>query len=99
MSGSWVYISRAEHRKIRTSKAMRDLVKQVADEIAKQANSKAGISDGYVTESPLSPNPDVTAKGDRARAHVWAKTGEAIRAEHKNAILMGIAAENGANHG
>lgn len=94
MSGA--SIPKSEHRKIATSPAMRDLVKQVAAEIAAQANSMAGITDGYTSESPVDPNPDVTVDRRTARGHVWAKTGEAIYAERKNAILMTLAANEGA---
>jgi len=91
----WLKLPRGEHNKIRRSPAMQKLVKQVAAEVAATANGRAGISDGYVSESSLAPNPDVTVGNDTARAHVWAKTGEAIRAEKRDAILLGIVADRG----
>lgn len=94
MSG--VSIPRREHNKIRRSAAMQRLLAKEAAKIAGKANSAAGISDGYVSTSPVAPNPDLTVKGGSAQAHVWAKTGEAIRAERRNAILMGLAAGEGA---
>lgn len=94
MSGASIPVS--EHRKIARSAAMKELVTQVAAEIAKKANAEAGITDGFVSESPVTPEPDVTVDRRTARAHVWAKTGEAIHAEIKNGILMGIAASDGA---
>lgn len=93
--GDWLSLKRGEHNKIRRSPAMQKLVKQVADQIAAEANSRAGISDGYVSESAVEPNPDVTVSNDSARAHVWAKTGDAIRAEKRDAILLGIVADRG----
>lgn len=93
---SWVRISRAEHRKITTSPAMQELVKKVAAKIAKEANAAAGIADGYVSESEITPNPDVAVDRRFAQSYVWAKTGEAIRAERRDAILMGIVASRGA---
>ena len=94
MSGASIPIR--EHRKIATSPAMQALVKQVAKEIAAEANSRAGITDGYVSESDVAPNPDVTVDRRTARGHVWAKSGAAIHAERKDAVLMSIAAEQGA---
>ena len=93
---SWVKLTRRDHNAIRTSESMKRALKKEASRIANQANSRAGITDGYVTESSVEPNPDVTVSQGRARAHVWAKTTEAIRAERKNAILMGIAGDQGA---
>jgi hypothetical protein len=91
----WLKLPLGEHKKIRRSPAMQKLVKQVAAEVADIANARAGISDGYVSESSVAPNPDVTVGNDSARAHVWAKTGEAIRAEKRDAILLGIVADRG----
>lgn len=94
---SYVSIPLKEHNKIRRSKDMQNALAKEAARIAAEANSRAGISDGYVSTSPIEPNPDVTVKGGSAQAHVWAKTGDAIRAERRNAILMGIAASEGAH--
>lgn len=94
MSG--VSIPRREHRKISTSPAMQALVKKVAAEIAAQANANAGIIDGYVSESEIAPNPDVAVDRRFAQSYVWAKTGDAIRAENRDGILLGIAASQGA---
>jgi len=74
--------------KIRKSAAMRQLVAQVAAEIATDASSRAGAPDGY-------GHGDVTVGSDRARAHVWAKTGDAIHAERKDSPLMQIVGEAG----
>jgi hypothetical protein len=93
---SWVSLKRRDHNAIRTSESMKRALKKEASRLANLANSRAGITDGYVTESPVNPNPDLTVSQGRARAHVWAKTSEAIRAERKDAILMGIAGDDGA---
>lgn len=93
---SWVKLTRRDHNAIRTSEHMKKALKKEASRIANLANSRAGISDGYVTESPVEPNPDLTVSQGRARAHVWAKTAEAIQAERKRGILMGIAGDQGA---
>lgn len=91
---SWVKISRAEHNRIRRSKTIQNALSAEAAKIAAQANSRAGLSgdNGYKSDSPLEPNPDLTVGNDRARAHVWA-SGEAVGAENRNAYLMGIAGE------
>lgn len=94
---SWVKIGRGEHNKIRRSKDMQTALAALAAKIAAEANSRAGLTtdDGYKSDSPLEPNPDLTVGYDRARAHVWA-SGKAVKAENDNAILMGIAAGEGA---
>lgn len=92
---SYVSIPLKEHNKIRRSKDMKAALAAEAEHVAAEANSRAGITDGFVSTSPVAPNPDLTVKGGSAQAHVWAKTGPAIRAENKNAILMGLAANEG----
>lgn len=82
-----------EFYKIRRSAGMQRALAKLAAELADDANSRAGIADGYVSVSEVAPNPDVTVGKDTTRAHVWAKTGEAIRAERRNSPLMQIAAE------
>jgi hypothetical protein len=91
---SWVKLGRADHNRIRRSKSIQNALADEAAKIAAQANSRAGISaaNGYKSDSPVEPNPDLTVGNDRARAHVWA-SGEAVRAEKQNAYLMGIAGE------
>lgn len=91
---SWVKIGRAEHNRIRRSKNIQNALADEAAKIAAQANSRAGLTadNGYKSDSPVEPNPDLTVGNDRARAHVWA-SGKAVRAENQNAYLMGIAGE------
>lgn len=95
---SWVKIGRRDHNTIRRSQDVRNALAALAADIAAQANAAAGITpdvnNGYKSESPVEPNPDVTVGGDRARAHVWA-AGEAVGIENADAILMGIAASQG----
>lgn len=93
---SWVKIGRGEHNKIRRSKDVQNALADLAASIAAEANSRAGLTgdNGYKSDSPVEPNPDLTVGYDRARAHVWA-SGQAVRAENKDAILMGIAASKG----
>ena len=76
-----------DHNEIRRSAGVQAELSKVADRIAAQANSRAGTTDGYGT--------DLTVGTDRARAHVWAKTGEALHAEAKTAPLMGIVGGQG----
>lgn len=85
---SLLKLGRAEHNRIRRSAAMQDLVAQVAAEIAAEAGQRAGDPEGY-------GHGDVTVGRDRARAHVWARSGEAIRAERKSSPLMQIVAARG----
>jgi hypothetical protein len=89
-----VSIGISEHNKIRRSKAIQNALAAEAAKIAAEANSRAGLTadDGYKSDSPVAPNPDLTVGDDSARAHVWA-SGEAVRAEKQNAYLMGIAGE------
>ena len=91
---SWVKLGRAEHNRIRRSKDIQNALAAEAAKIAAEANSRAGTpaSNGYKSDSPVAPNPDLTVGNDRARAHVWA-SGEAVGAENRNAYLMGIAGE------
>lgn len=77
----------SEHRAIRKSKAIQAELKSIAKRIASQAGMRAGVSDGYST--------DMTVGSDRARAHVWPSSREAIRAENKSAPLMGIVGDRG----
>lgn len=91
MSGA--SIRRADHRRIARSKDVQRALADEAARIAAEANSR-GNTDGYRSDSPLEPNPDLTVSADAARAHVWA-SGEAVGVENRNAILMGIAAEGG----
>lgn len=95
-SGGTLKISLAEHKKIKRSAGVQDALRALAAKVAAEANSNAGISDGYVSESDAAPNPDLTVSADSARAHVWAKSGEAIAAERRNAVLMTIAGNEGA---
>lgn len=76
----------SEHRKIRTSKGVQAAIKAIAADAAKRAGEIAGDPTGY--------GIDHTVGSDRARAHVWAKSGPAKRAEAKSAPLMQIAAES-----
>lgn len=87
---SWVKLTKRDHESIRKSPAMRQALAELAAKIAEDANSAAGLDEGYTSTSEVEPNPDLTVSGDRARAHVWA-TGKAVRAENKNGILMGMA--------
>lgn len=98
---SWVKISRRDHNTIRSSADMKKALADLAAQIAADANAAAGITpdanNGYKSESPLEPNPDVTVSMGRARAHVWA-AGAAVAVENADAILMGIAASKGGNY-
>jgi hypothetical protein len=87
---SWVKLTSRDHNAIRKSKPMQQALAKEAARIADEANSRAGLSEGYTSTSELEPNPDLTVGGDRARAHVWA-SGAAVGAEKKNGILMGMA--------
>lgn len=93
---SYVKIGRGEHNKIRRSKDVQAALAALAAQIADEANAAAGLTseNGYKSESPVEPNPDVTVGYDRARAHVWA-SGKAVAIENRDAILMGIAASKG----
>lgn len=82
-------MGRREFNAIRRSAWAQQIVAEAAADIAARAGAMAGDPEGY-------GHGDVTVGQDRARAHVWAKTGEAIRAEHRDAPLMQIVAENGA---
>lgn len=84
-----------EYYKIRRSPGVQRALAKLAAELADDANSRAGIADGYVSVSEVAPNPDLTVGNDTARAHVWAKSGEAIRAERRDSPLMQLAAEGG----
>ncbi|QBI96250.1 neck protein [Mycobacterium phage Patt] len=77
----------SEHRKIRRSPEVQARLRSIASDVARRAGSSAGDPGGYGT--------DLTVESDRARAHVWPESGKAIRAEVKNAHLMGIAAAEG----
>ncbi len=98
---SYVKLGRGEHNKIRRSKGVQTALADLAAKIAAEANSAAGITaddrNGYRSESPVEPNPDLTVRYDRARAHVW-PSGKAVGIENKKEILMGIAARGGGNH-
>lgn len=85
-------MTRAEHNAIRRSAAMQQLVAQVAAEVAARAGQLAGDPEGY-------GHGDVTVGSDRARAHVWPVSGEAIRAERRDSPLMQIVAEQGPARG
>lgn len=89
---SWVSIPLKDHKKIMRSKSVQDALAKEAARIAALANSRAGLSDAYKSDSPVEPNPDLTVSSDSARAHVWA-SGAAVGAENRNAYLMGIAGE------
>lgn len=90
-----VSIPLRDHKQIANSGDVRRALKELAAKLAKDANSAAGIVDGYVSISEVPPEPDLTRGSDASRAHVWAKTGEAIRAERKEAILMGMVGDEG----
>jgi len=77
----------SEHRAIRRSASVQAELKSIARKIASQAGMRAGDPDGYST--------DLTVGSDRARAHVWPSSRQAIRAENKHAILMGIVGDKG----
>ena len=79
----------SEHNKIRTSRGVRAELAKLAERIAAEAGSIAGAPDGYQT--------DMTVGSDRARAHVWAESSEAIRAEIKTAPLLQIVGNAGAD--
>lgn len=87
-----IKLGKAEHNKIRRSKDIQSALAAEAARIASEANSRAGLSGAYKSDSPAAPNPDLTVGDDRARAHVWA-SGEAVGAENRNAYLMGLAGE------
>lgn len=87
---SWVRLTNRDHNNIRRSKSMQQALAKEAARIADEANSRAGLSEGYTSTSEAPPDPDLTVGADRARAHVWA-SGAAVRAEKKNGILMGMA--------
>jgi hypothetical protein len=78
----------SEHRKIRLSRDVQAELTAIAERVAAEASSAAGQPNGYGT--------DIQTYTDRARAHVWPQTRAAIRAENKNAYLMGIAGSKGA---
>ena len=77
----------SEHRAIRKSAAIQAELRSIAKRIASQAGMRAGDPDGYST--------DMTIGSDRARAHVWPSSRQAIRAENKSAPLMGIVGDRG----
>lgn len=77
----------SEHRAIRRSAAVQAELRSIAKRIAAQAGMMAGDPTGYST--------DMTVGSDRARAHVWPSSREAIRAENKSAPLMGIVGDRG----
>jgi len=93
--GGTLKITLGDHHKIMKSAGVQAALRDLAAKVAAQANSMAGMSDGYTSESEMAPNPDLTVGSDSARAHVWA-TGEAVGIEKKNAILMTIAGNEGA---
>jgi hypothetical protein len=95
-SGGTVKITLGDHHRIKRSAGVQQALRELAATVAAEANDRAGISGGYTSESDVAPSPDVTVSADGARAHVWARTGEAIHAEKKNAILMAIAGDEGA---
>ena len=66
---------------------MKDALTDIAVDIAREAGQRAGDSEGY--------GNDLTVGTDRARAHVWARSGKAIHAERKDAVLLQIVAERG----
>lgn len=78
----------AEHNKIRTSSEVQSALLKEASKIAAEAGSMCGDPEGY-------GNGDLTVGSDRARAHVWAKSGPALKAEAKSSPLMQIAARDG----
>lgn len=80
-------IPRSEHNAIRTSAGVRAALSDLAVEIADEASRRGRAPDGY--------GNDLTVGTDRARAHVWARSGEAIRAERRDAPLLQIIAERG----
>jgi hypothetical protein len=94
--GGTLNIPIADHRMISTMDDVANAVRLLSAELADQANSVANIKGGFVSESDVEPNPDLTIGTDSARGHVWAKTRQAIRAERKNAILMALAGSGGA---
>lgn len=95
--GGTLKITLGDHHKIKKSASVQAALRDLAAKVAAQANSMAGTdSDGYVSESDAAPNPDLTVSADSARAHVWAKSGEALAAERRNAVLMTIAGNEGA---
>ncbi|AON96669.1 hypothetical protein SEA_PAOLA_14 [Mycobacterium phage Paola] len=77
----------SEHAAIRRSEGVQRVLKQAADDAAREAGGIAGEPGGYDT--------DVTVGTDRARAHVWPATPKAYRAEAKTAPLMQVAAQHG----
>lgn len=77
----------SEHARIRKLSGVQDALRELADDLAARANDLAGTDDDYGT--------DLEVGKDRARAHVWARTGKAIRAERKTAPLMQLGAESG----
>jgi hypothetical protein len=78
----------SEHRKIRRSRDVQAALTAIAERVAAEAGSAADTPGGYST--------DIKTYTDRARAHVWPKSFAAIRAENKDAHLMGIAGREGA---
>jgi len=78
----------SEHRKIRNSPDVRAALLAIAEKVAAEAGNAADAEGGYGTS--------VRGFPDRARAHVWPKSFAAIRAENKDAHLMGIAGREGA---
>lgn len=91
----------SDHREIRRSAGVKAELAKIADEIADDAagriywdrdrrpsDEEANAGAPYGT--------DMVVGSDRARAHVWPRTGAAINAEASHAPLMQIAAERGA---
>jgi hypothetical protein len=80
-----------EHNKIRTSPALKAelirLAKEIADEAGRRADPDEPSKEHY--------GHDLRVGTDRARAHVWPKSGEAINAENNDALLLQIVAERG----
>jgi hypothetical protein len=80
----------AEHNKIRNSPEVQAALLKLAGQIAAEAGSMCGDPEGY-------GHGDLTVNADRSRAHVWAKSGAARKAEAKSSPLMQIAASKGGN--
>ena len=90
----------SEHNKIRRSLPIQAELRKLAAEIADEAASRIDWDrERRPSDAKEDNRPpygiDLVVGSDRARAHVWPQTGEAVNAEAHHAPLLQIAAERG----
>jgi hypothetical protein len=92
----------SDHNQIRRSAGVQAELRNIASEIADEAERRMGPWERDRRPSDESENDgpaygtDLTVGSDRARAHVWPRTGAAVNAEARDAPLLQIVAERGA---